>query len=221
MSAPAPIVTYIAEIPKDDVCRSLAGFSLYSPSPTSPGAVQEALAAGDKDLAAIQLAHDWLKTDHWIHQHNVKVEEAEKAQKEAEDMRKVEEKKKAEIEEDRRRRAELAEKKQKELEWRRKEKGKGRAREDMLEAGLSRPRKRRAESEEGGPSSKRPKVSSGGIIVLTDGIVQFNPEEHQSKPLRDPSCWSCLQHDWACINQSGEKTKVKSCLACNVKKVPC
>ena len=163
MSAPSPINNYVVEVPKDDVCRSLTGFSLYSPSPASPGTVREALAAGDTDLAAIQLAHYWLKTDRWIHQHNVGVEEAEKARREAEDMRKVEEKKKAEIEEDRRQRAELAEKEQKESEQRRKEKGKGRATEDTPEAGPSRPRKRGAESEEEGPRSKRPKVSSSGI----------------------------------------------------------
>jgi len=73
-------------------------------------------------------------------------------------MRKVEEKKRVEIEEDRRRRAELAEKEQ-----RRKEKGKGRATEDLREAGPSRPRKRRAGSESEGPSAKRPKVSPCGF----------------------------------------------------------
>ena len=94
------------------------------------------------------------------------MEEQECAQKEVEDMRKVEEKKRAEIEEDRRRRAELAEKEQKGLEQRRKESGKGRAREEVPEAGLSRPRKQRAESEEEGPSSKRPQGKSLRILVI-------------------------------------------------------
>ena len=63
-------------------------------------------------------------------------------------------------EEDRRQRAELVGKEQRELEQRRKGKGKGKAREETLEVGLSRPWKQRAESEEEGASSKRPKVSS-------------------------------------------------------------
>ena len=90
------------------------------------------------------------------------MEEAEKRRRDEEDMRKVEEKKQAEIEEDRRRRAELTEREQKELEQRRKEKGKGRATEDLPEAGPSRPRKQRVESESEGPSAKRPKVSPCG-----------------------------------------------------------
>jgi len=154
MSAPSPIANYIVEVPKDDPRRTVPGFSPYSPSLVSPGAVWEALAEKDPDLASIQLAHYWLQTDQWIRRHNTEVEEAEKKRREEEDMRKVEEKKRAEIEEDRRRRAELAEKEQ-----RRKEKGKGKAREDTPEAGLSRSRKRRAEEEEERPSLKRPKVS--------------------------------------------------------------
>jgi len=163
MSAPSHIVNYIVEVPKDDPRCTVPGFSLYSPSPVSPEAVWEALAAHDPDLALIQLAHYWLQTDWWIRRHNTEVEEVEKKRREEEDMKKVEEKKKAEIEEDRRWRAELAKKEQRELEWRRREKGKGRARGNTPEAGPSRPRKRRAESSEEGPSSKRAKVSPCGF----------------------------------------------------------
>ena len=74
-------------------------------------------------------------------------------------MRKVEEKKRAEIEEDQRRRVELVEKEQRELEQRRKEKGKGRAVEDLPEAGPCQSRKQRVESDGEGSSSKRLKVS--------------------------------------------------------------
>jgi len=109
MSAPSPVTTYIVEVPKDDARRTIAGFSPFSPSPVSPSALQ-AITVEDQDLASIQLAHYWLKTDHWIHQHNADVEEAEKAWKEVEDMRKLAEKKKAEVEEDCRRRAEQEEK---------------------------------------------------------------------------------------------------------------
>ena len=51
-------------------------------------AVQEVITAEDQDLAAIQLAHYWLKTDWWVCQHNAEVEEAERAQKEEEDLKK-------------------------------------------------------------------------------------------------------------------------------------
>ena len=163
MSAPSHIVNYIVEVPKDDPCCTVPGISPYSPSPESPEAVREALAAHDPDLASIQLAHYWLQTNWWIRRHNAEVEEAEKKRREEEDMRKVEEKKRAEIEEDQRQRAELAEKEQRELERGRKEKGKGRAREDTPEAGPSQPRKQRVESEEERPSSKRPKVSLCGF----------------------------------------------------------
>jgi len=159
MSAvPAPSVNayYVAEVSRDDPRRTIHGFSPYSPVPVSPSAVQEAITAADKDLAAIQLAHYWLQADRWIRKHNDEVDEAERVQRDLEDMRKVEEQKKAEIEEDRRQRAEWAEKKQRELEWKRK--GKGRAREDSPEASPSRSRKRRAESESEGHSSKTPKM---------------------------------------------------------------
>jgi len=102
MFASTPIANYVMEVSKDDVRRTVHGFLPYSPSPVSPGAVCEAIAADDRDLALIQLAHYWLKMDQWISQHNKEVEEQERTRKEAEDMRKVEEKKKAEIEEDRR-----------------------------------------------------------------------------------------------------------------------
>ena len=46
-----------------------------------------------------------------------------------------------------------------EADWRQREKGKGRAVEDMPEAGPFQPRKWRAEAEEEGLSSKRLKVS--------------------------------------------------------------
>ena len=152
MSMPAPIANYIVEIPKDDIRRTVHGFSPYSPSPVPPDAVREAIAAKDPDLAAIQLAHYWLKTDRWVRQHNTEVEEAERARREAEDMRKLAEHKKKEIEEDRRRRAE-----QEETEKRRKEKGKGK--EIAPEAGLSSPRKRKATEDPGNTAAKRPKVS--------------------------------------------------------------
>jgi len=142
MSAPQSIAIYVVEIAKDDPCRTIPGFSPYSPSPVSPSAVWEAIATDDQDLASIQLAHYWLKTDCWICQHNTDVEEAEKVWKEAEDMRKLAEKRKAEIEEDRRQRVEQEEKEQ----WR-KEKGKGK--EIMLEASPSSPRKRKATEEPG------------------------------------------------------------------------
>ena len=96
------------------------------------------MAEKESDMASIQLAHYWLRTDRWIRNHNAEVEAAEKKRKEEEDMRKVEEHKRREIEEDRRRRAEQAEK-----EKRRKEKGKGR--EVGPEAGPSNPRKRKQE----------------------------------------------------------------------------
>jgi len=57
MSAPPAITTYIVEVPKDDPRRTIHGFSPYSPSPVSPDAAREALAAKDQDLAAIQIAH--------------------------------------------------------------------------------------------------------------------------------------------------------------------
>ena len=82
MSAPSPITNYIVEVAKDGVRRTVHGFSPYSPSPASPGPVREALAAGDKDLAAIQIAHYWLKTDRWVRQHNAEVEEQERVRKE-------------------------------------------------------------------------------------------------------------------------------------------
>ena len=53
----------------------------------------------------------------------------------------------------------MAEKEQRELEQRGEEKGKGRAREDMLEVGPSQPRKQRAELEGEGQSTKKLKVS--------------------------------------------------------------
>jgi len=109
MSTPQSIVTYVVEIAKDDPCCTIPGFSPYNPSPVSPSAVREAIVVDDPDLASIQLAHYWLKTNHWICQHNADVEEAEKAWKEAEDMKKLAEKKKAEIEEDWRRRVEQEE----------------------------------------------------------------------------------------------------------------
>jgi len=164
MSAPQSIATYVIEIAKDDPCRTVHGFSPYSPSPISPSAVREAITADDQDLASIQLAHYWLKTDCWICQHNTEVEEAEKAWREAEDMKKLAEKKKAEIEEDRRWRAE-----QEEREQRRKEKGKGK--EIVLEAGPSSPRKQKATEEPGNSAAKRPKVSKSSWsseLVLTD-----------------------------------------------------
>jgi len=66
MSAQPPVSAkayYVAEVAKDDPRHTVHGFSPYSPVPVSPEAVQEAIAAADKDLAAIQLAHYWLKTD--------------------------------------------------------------------------------------------------------------------------------------------------------------
>ena len=164
MSAPSPITTYIVEIPKDDPRRTVPGFSLYSPSPVSPDAVREALAAKDQDLAAIQLAHYWLQTDRWVRRHNQQVEEQELARKEAEDLRKVEEHKRKEIEDDRKRRAEQAEK-----EKRRKEKGKGK--EVVPEASPSNPRKRKATEEPGAAAAKRPKVSTLEILDLADMVV--------------------------------------------------
>jgi len=161
MSAPAPIANYVVEVPKDDVRRTVHGFSPYSPSPVSPDAVREAIAAKDQDLAAIQLAHYWLKTDRWVRQHNTEVEEAERARREAEDMRKLAEHKKKEIEEDRRRRAEHEEK-----EKRRKEKGKGK--EIAPEAGPSSPRKRKATEELSRTGTKKPKVSVSGLENGTD-----------------------------------------------------
>jgi len=146
MSARSPIANYVVEVPKDDPRRTIPGFSLYSPSPVSPDAVQEAIAAEDQDLAAIQLAHYWLKTDRWVQRHNADVEEAERVRKEAEDLRKVAEKKKKEIEEDWKRRVEQEEKEK----WR-KEKGKEKEKEVVLEAGPSNPRKRKATEEPGGP----------------------------------------------------------------------
>jgi len=160
MSAPAPIANYVVEIPKDDIRRTVHGFSPYSPSPVPLDAVREAIAAKDPDLAAIQLAHYWLKTDRWIRQHNTEVEEAERARREAEDMRKLAEKKKAEIAEDRRRRAE-----QEEKEKRRKEKGKGK---EVSEAGPSSPRKRKATEELSRTGTKKPKVSVSGLENGTD-----------------------------------------------------
>ena len=109
MSALSPVATYMVQVPKDNACRTIDSFSPFSPSLVSPSAVWEAIAADDWDLASIQLAHYWLKTGCWIRQHNAVVEEAEKARKEAEDMRKLAEKKKVEIEEDQRRRAEQEE----------------------------------------------------------------------------------------------------------------
>jgi len=141
MSAPSPITNYVVEVPKDDPCRTLPGFSPYSPSPVSPAAVREALAEQDQDLASIQLAHYWLQTDRWIQSHNEEVEKAERKRK-----------KKAEIAEDRRRRAE-----QEEEEKRRKEKGKGR--EVVSEAGPSSPQKWKATEEPGNAAAKQPKVS--------------------------------------------------------------
>ena len=106
----------------------------------------------NQDLASIQLVHYWLKTDHWICQHNADVEEVEKVRKEVEDMRKFSEKKKAEIEEDRRWRVE-----QEEKEKQRKEKRK--EKDIVLEAGPSSPQKRKATEEPGNAVAKRPKVS--------------------------------------------------------------
>ena len=82
------------------------------------------------------------------------MEERERIWREAGELKWLEEKKKAEIEEDRRWRAEY-----KERECQRKEGGKGRAVEEMPEAGLSQPQKRRAESEGEGRSAKKLKVS--------------------------------------------------------------
>ena len=161
MSAPSPITNYIVKIPKDNPRRTVPGFSPYSPSPVSPDAVREALAAKDQDLAAIQLAHYWLQTNRWVRRHNQQVEEQELARKEAEDLRKVEEKKKQEIEEDWKRRAEQAEK-----EKRRKEKGKGK--EVVPEAGPSNPRKRKATEEPGAAAAKRPKVSVPDLLDKTN-----------------------------------------------------
>ena len=166
MSAQPPLSAnayYVTEVAKDDPHHTIHGFSPYSPVPVSPDGVHEAIVADDRDLATIQLAHYWLKTDCWIRQHNAEVEEAERLRKEVEDLRKVEEKKKAEIEEDRRRREQLR-KVEEEREWReleqwRREKGKGRAEEEMPEAGLSQSRKRRAESDGERLSSKRLKVN--------------------------------------------------------------
>jgi len=118
MSAPTAITTYIVEVAKDDPRRTIPGFSPYSPSPVSPDAVREAIAADDQDLALIQITHYWLKTDCWVCQHNADVEEVERVWKEEEDLWKLAEKKKVEIEEDWRQRAE-----QEEKEKRRKEKG--------------------------------------------------------------------------------------------------
>jgi len=78
MSALSAITTYIVEVAKDNVRHTVHGFSPYSPSPVSPEAVREAIAANDRDLAAIQLAHYWLKTDRWVRQHNAEVEESER-----------------------------------------------------------------------------------------------------------------------------------------------
>jgi len=143
---------YVVEVPKDDICWSVAGFSPYTPSLVSPGPVRDAIAIDDQDLVAIQLAHDWLKIDQWIRSHNAEVEEAEKVWKEAEDMRKLAEKKKAEIEQDQRQRVEKEEK-----EKQRKEKGKGK--EIVPESGPSSPWKWRAMEEPGNAVAKRPKVS--------------------------------------------------------------
>jgi len=77
MSAPPTIANYIGEVPKDDPRCTIPGFSPYSPSPVSPDTVREAIATKDQDLAAIQLAHYWLKTDQWVQRHNADVEEAE------------------------------------------------------------------------------------------------------------------------------------------------
>ena len=106
MSAPQSIATYVVEVAKDNPHCTIPSFSPYSPSPVSPDAVQEAIAAEDQDMAVIQLAHYWLKIDRWVHQHNADVEETERAWKEEEGLRKLAEKKKAEIEEDWRQRAE-------------------------------------------------------------------------------------------------------------------
>ena len=116
MSAPSPIANYVVKVPKDDPRHTVPGFSPYSPSPVSPEAVREALVVQDQDLVSIHLAHYWLQTDRWIQSHNTEVEEAERARKEEEDMRKLAEKKKAEIAEDRRQRAEQEEKERQERE---------------------------------------------------------------------------------------------------------
>ena len=207
-----PVAMYIVEVSKDDPRRTIDGFSPYSPSPVSPVEVRKALDEQDRDLASIQLAHYWLQTDRWIRNHNA---EAERERKEAEDMRKLAEKKKAEIEEDRRRRAEWEEK-----EKRRREKGKGR--EVEPEAGPSSPRKRKATEEPGASAAKRPKVSVLGFPNKANiAFLQFDPEEHRSKPLRTPACRSCVQRGWPCVDQSREKQKAVTCLACNLKKIPC
>ena len=192
MSTQSTIINYVVEVPKDDVQRSLAGFSPYGPSLASLDAVGEALAAGDSDLTAIQLAHYWLITDCWIHQHNREVEEVERARKEVVDLLKAEEKKKKkkkkkkkEIEEDRRRRVKQEEKKKKkkkeieedwrqrvkqeEKEKRRKEKGKGK--EVVSEAGLSNPWKRKATEEADSAATKKPKVSVPELQNETDSFA--------------------------------------------------
>jgi len=48
------IISYVTEVPKGHICRVIHTFSLYSPSLVSSAAAQEALAANDKDLAAIR-----------------------------------------------------------------------------------------------------------------------------------------------------------------------
>ena len=140
----------------------------------------------------------------------------ERARKEEEDMRKLAEKKKAEVAEDRRQRAE-----QEEKEKQRKENGEGEGKEIVLEAGPSSPQKQKATEEPGNTMAKRPKVSNFlGFRNYTDKL-QFNLEEHCDKPTHTPACQSCTQCRWPCVNQPGEKQKATTCLACNLKKIPC
>ena len=112
-------------------------------------------------MAAIQLAHYWLKTDRWVQRHNTDVEEAERVRKEEEDLWKVADKKKKEIEEGQKRRAEQEEKEKR-------RRGKGKGKEVVLEAGLSNPRKRKAMEEPGAAAAKRPKVSVPELLDKTN-----------------------------------------------------
>jgi len=57
MSAQPPLSANTYYVAEDNPCQAVHGFSPYSPVPVSLGAVWEAIAADDKDLAAIQLAH--------------------------------------------------------------------------------------------------------------------------------------------------------------------
>jgi len=101
------------------------------------------------------------------------VEEAERARKEEEYMRKLVEKKKVEIVEDQRWRVE-----QEEKEKRRKEKGKGK--EIVSEAGPSSPRKQKAMEEPGNTMAKRPKVSNSlgfGVILTSCSSTGGTPEQ--------------------------------------------